>query len=57
MQQVVPVPDARIRINPVQNPEILPVSFAMPLVTTRFASPAASLCVTPSLLDWLFRKK
>jgi hypothetical protein len=45
------------RLNPVQDPQILPISYAMPLVTMRFASPAASPCVTPSLLELIFRRK
>ena len=45
------------RINPVQNPQILPISYSMPLVTARFCSPAGSACAPQSLLELFFRKK
>jgi len=45
------------QVNPIQNPQILPISYAMPLVTARFSSPAASLFVLPTLLGLLFPRK
>lgn len=57
MQQAMPMQDVRTEIDRVPDPQILPVSFIMPLATARFASPAASPCMTQNLLDLLLRKK
>ncbi|MDB5526363.1 MAG: hypothetical protein JWM58_4126 [Rhizobium sp.] len=56
MEKSLATPEAR-KINPVQDPQILPLSYCMPLVTTRFSSPAASACVPQSFLELFFRKK
>jgi hypothetical protein len=45
------------KINPVQDPQLLPFSYAMPLLTARFSSPAASACLPQSFLELLFKKK
>ena len=45
------------KINPVQDPQILPISYSLPIWPTRFSSPAASACLSPSFLDLFFRKK
>ena len=44
-------------LNPVSDPQILPVSYSLPVVTARFASPAAMAFAPQSLIDLLFRRK
>ncbi len=58
MKQVQVAPSANMAaVNPVQDPQILPISYALPICTTRFSWPAASACAPTSLLDLFFRKK
>jgi hypothetical protein len=44
-------------VNPVLDPQILPLSYAIPVCTVRFSSPAASACVSPGFLALFFKKK
>lgn len=44
-------------INPVQDPQILPFTYAMPVCSPRFASPAASICLPRNFLDLFLKRK
>ena len=43
-------------LNPVQDPQILPVSYSVPIVSARFSSPAASAYVPENFFAAVFRK-
>lgn len=44
------------KLNPVQDPQILPMSYSMPIISARFASPAASAYVPENFFAAVFKK-
>jgi len=48
--------DDKAELNAAQDPKILPMSYAMPIVSARFASPAASAYVPENFFAAVFRK-
>jgi hypothetical protein len=58
MQQAQPQPIPQKReLNPVQDPQILPFSYSLPILSGHFSSPAASACLPQSFFELFLRKK
>lgn len=44
------------QLNPVQDPQILPVTYSLPIISPRFSSPAASAYLPENFFAAVFRK-
>lgn len=48
--------DEASKLNPVQDPQILPMSYSMPIMSPRFASPAASAYMPENFFAAVFKR-